>query len=105
MFLVKNATGYSFVSGFGDKTSRNFHHRLLMADDNDETFPGYIAGGPNFQMQDAGSLKKHGAAYPDTIAAKAYIDHKGSYASNEVCINWNAPLVYVTAYLNNHYND
>jgi hypothetical protein len=24
----------------------------------------------------------------------------GSYASNEICINWNAPLVFVSGYLN-----
>jgi hypothetical protein len=38
-------------------------------------------------------------AYPDTHPARSYIDHTSSYASNEVCINWNAPLVLVLAYL------
>ena len=96
----RNATGYSYVSGTGSKFSKNFHHRLLMADDNEETFKGFIAGGPNYQMQDRESLIKfYDADYPDTIPAKAYIDHEGSYASNEVCINWNAPLVFVLAYL------
>jgi endoglucanase len=39
-------------------------------------------------------------AYPGTHPARAYIDHTASYASNEVCINWNAPLVLILAYLN-----
>ncbi|MDA3824238.1 MAG: glycoside hydrolase family 9 protein [Bacteroidales bacterium] len=102
----KNATGYSYVSGSGEKYSSNFHHRLLMADDNEETFPGFIAGGPNFQMQDAGNLMNNSnVSYPDTIHAKAYIDHDGSYASNEICINWNASLVFVLAYLDAHFNE
>ena len=91
----RNATGYSFVSGYGDKSSSNFHHRLLMADDLDATFPGFVAGGPNMYMQDRQGLKQQGVDYPSTIPAKAYIDHEGSYASNEICINWNAPLVFV----------
>jgi endoglucanase len=100
----RNATGYSFVSGYGTNYSRNFHHRLLWADDNEETFPGYVAGGPNGHMQDKGEVDKAGVAYPDTHPARAYIDHTASYASNEVCINWNAPLVFVLAYLNQQQN-
>ena len=95
----RNATGYSFVSGYGTKTSRNFHHRLLMADDLEEPIPGYVAGGPNYQMQDRMNVRQGGADYPSTLPARAYIDHEGSYASNEVCINWNAPLVFVLAAL------
>ncbi|MBN1131920.1 MAG: glycoside hydrolase family 9 protein [Bacteroidales bacterium] len=91
----RNATGYSFVSGYGAKYSRNFHHRLLMADDLDEPFPGFVAGGPNHHMQDRMNVRQGGADYPSTLPARAYIDHEGSYASNEVCINWNAPLVFV----------
>jgi endoglucanase len=88
----RNATGYSFVSGWGTKYSGNFHHRLLWADDINEPFPGFIAGGPNGHMQDKGNVESTGTAYPDTHPARAY-------ASNEVCINWNAPLVMVLAYL------
>jgi endoglucanase len=73
---------------------------LLWADDNDEIFPGYVAGGPDGHMQDRGDVEKAGVAYPDTYPAKSYIDHTASYASNEVVINWNAPLVLVLAYLN-----
>ena len=94
-----NATSYSFVSGFGSKYSRNFHHRLLMADENEDTFPGFIAGGPNGFMHDRRNVEQAGVSYPSTFPAKVYIDHEASYASNEVCINWNAPLVFVLTYL------
>jgi endoglucanase len=99
----RNATGYSFVSGYGTKYSRNFHHRILWADDNDDPFPGFVAGGPNGYMQDKGNVESAGASYPDTHPAKAYLDHTSSYASNEICINWNAPLVMVLAYLNRQF--
>ena len=96
----RNATGYSFVSGYGTRYPRHFHHRLLWADSIDEPFPGFIAGGPNGYMQDRGGVEASGAAYPDTHPARAYLDHEASFASNEVCINWNAPLVFVLEYLN-----
>ena len=78
----RNAPGYSFVSGYGTNYSRNFHHRLLWADDNEDTFPGYVAGGPNGHMQDKGEVEKAGVTYPDNHPASAYIDHTASYASN-----------------------
>ena len=31
--------------------------------------------------------------------AKSYVDAYGSYSTNEVAINWNAPLVWSAAYL------
>jgi len=96
----RNATGYSFVSGYGTRYPRHFHHRLLWADSIAEPFPGFIAGGPNGYMQDKWGVEAAGAAYPDTHQARAYLDHEASFASNEVCINWNAPLVFVLEYLN-----
>jgi endoglucanase len=37
--------------------------------------------------------------YTSRQPALSYLDHFCSYASNEVAINWNAPLVYVAAAL------
>jgi hypothetical protein len=37
---------------------------------------------------------------PDTPRGKMYVDQTGAYACNEVAINWNAPLVFVLAFLN-----
>ena len=70
-----------------------------MADQNEDAFPGFVAGGPNMYMQDSRNLAQQGISYPDTIPARAYIDNSGSYASNEICINWNAPLVFVLAFI------
>lgn len=83
--LGKNATGFSFVSGYGSLTPMNFHHRPSHADGIPQPIPGFVAGGPNSGKQD-------GEKYPFNEAAKCYVDVMGSYASNEVCINWNSPM-------------
>jgi endoglucanase len=88
--LGRNATGYSYVTGHGDKTPMHIHHRPSEADGVADPVPGLLAGGPNPGRQD-------GCQYPSSIPDEAYVDHVCSYASNEVAINWNAPLVYLSA--------
>lgn len=90
----KNATGYSFLTGFGSKQVMFPHHRPSGADGIDQPLPGFIIGGPNKDKQD-----KEYVTYNSDFQAKSFIDAEGSYASNEVCINWNAPAVYVLGYL------
>lgn len=90
----KNATGYSFMTGFGSKKVMFPHHRPSGADSIADPVPGFILGGPNNDRQDA-----HEVDYTSEFPAKAYEDVEASFASNEVCINWNAPAVYVLGYL------
>jgi endoglucanase len=90
--LGRNATGYSFVTGFGSKTPMHIHHRPSEADGVMEPVPGLVAGGPNSGMQDK-------CSYPSSIPDEAYTDDVCSYASNEVAINWNAPFVYLAGAL------
>ncbi|WKK66437.1 glycoside hydrolase family 9 protein [Lutimonas zeaxanthinifaciens] len=90
----KNATGYSFLTGFGSKKVMFPHHRPSGADSIADPVPGFIIGGPNDDRQDA-----HDVKYTSEFPAKAYMDVEPSFASNEVCINWNAPAVYVLGYL------
>jgi endoglucanase len=87
--LGRNATGYSFVTGYGELTPLHPHHRLAEADGLRAPLPGFLAGGPNPGRQD------QCPNYPSTLPDKAYIDEVCSYASNEIAINWNAPLVYL----------
>ena len=87
--LGRNATGYCFVTGTGTKRTMHPHHRPSVADGIDEPVPGLVAGGPNPGRQD------RCAGYPSNLPAESYLDHDCSYASNEIAINWNAPLVYV----------
>ncbi len=95
----KNATGYSFVTGFGCKQAMFPHNRVVAADGIDEPTPGFIVGGPNNNREDDISKSEWGVVYQDTLPAKSYIDKQGSYASNETCINWNAPAVFVLGFL------
>lgn len=90
--LGRNATGYSFVTGFGGKPPMHPHHRPSGADGVEAPVPGLLAGGPNPGRQDRADC-----TYNDTTWDRAYVDHVCSYASNEIAINWNAPLVYLAA--------
>jgi endoglucanase len=92
--LGRNATDMSFVTGYGDKATLHPHHRPSEADGIAEPIPGFIAGGPQPGQQDKSGCN---VPYPSNIAAKSYLDNWCSYASNEIAINWNAPLVYVSA--------
>ncbi len=94
--LGRNATDTSFVTGFGEKSTLHPHHRPSEADGIPEPIPGFIAGGPQPGQQDKSDCQ---AVYPSSVAAKSYLDNYCSYASNEIAINWNAPLVYVSAAL------
>lgn len=89
--LGRNATGYCFVTGFGTLSPMNIHHRPSGADDVAEPVPGFLVGGPNtVVMNDCGPQVKR-SGFP----ARSYADLECSYSTNEICINWNAPLVFV----------
>ncbi|MDR7091453.1 glycoside hydrolase family 9 protein [Cellvibrio fibrivorans] len=91
--MGRNATDYSFVTGFGNKSPMNIHHRPSGADGIAAPIPGFIAGGPHpDHYSDCGS-------YPSPLPAKSFVDLECSYSTNEIAINWNAPLVYVSAAL------
>jgi len=93
--LGRNALAYSFVTGFGTRPSLHPHHRPSQGDSVAAPVPGWVTGGPQPFQQD----KAECPPYPSTLPALSYLDHVCSFASNEVAINWNAPLVYVSAAL------
>jgi endoglucanase len=93
--LGRNAVDTSFVTGFGSKSTQHPHHRPSEADGIEAPIPGFLAGGPQPGQQDRDDCAE--VPYPSNSAAKSYLDHWCSYASNEIAINWNAPLVYVSA--------
>lgn len=89
--LGRNPTDYSFVTGFGTKTPMHPHHRVSESDGIEQPIPGMLVGGPH------GNTSADGCAYPYTDPARAYLDDWCSFSTNEIAINWNAPLVYVLA--------
>ena len=91
--LGRNTFSLSWVTQVGENPYRHPHHRPSGGDKNAEPWPGLLSGGPNANRQDpsTGKLPK------DTPPAKIYADEQDSYASNEICINWQAALVFVLA--------
>ncbi len=94
--LGRNGTGYCFLTGIGHKSPLHPHHRLSEADNVKAPIPGLLVGGPNPSQQDH-------CTYPSSVADESYSDHVCSFASNEIAINWNAPLVYLLAGIEQHY--
>lgn len=98
--LGRNALGFSFISGYGANAMQHPHHRFW---GNQGEFPppppGAVAGGPNGNPSDPTAID---AGVNELGTAKRYVDLIGSWSTNEVTINWNAPLVWVSAYLDTH---
>ncbi len=91
--LGRNPTGYCFISGFGEKTPMNIHHRPSSADGIKEPVPGFLIGGPNtIVLNDCGEEIQR-----STFPALSYTDSECSYSTNEIAINWTAPFVYAMA--------
>ena len=97
--LGRNPLDQSFISGFGARPLRNPHHRFW-AHSLDPHLPGpppgVISGGPN-NGRPADDIARQ--MPPCTAAMRCWKDHISAYSLNEVAINWNAPLVWVAAYL------
>ena len=101
--LGKNPMDITYVTGFGYRSPRNPHHRPSESDLVDDPVPGMLVGGPHLGKQDINLDGKEPWKCPNYAAADkpalAYIDDRCSYATNEVAINWNAPLAYLAAAL------
>ena len=94
----RNALNISYVTGYGTVTSQNQHTRLY-AHELDSALPhppaGTIAGGPNSSIQDPFAQSKLQGCSPQFC----YIDDIQSYSTNEIAINWNAPLSWVASFV------
>ena len=91
--VLLHATGYCFVTGAGAHSPMFIHHRPSASDGVAEPVPGFVSGGPTLAARnDCGDL-----AYPSKFPAKSYLDSVCSYSTNEIAINWNAPLFFIMA--------
>jgi len=97
--LGRNPLNTSYVSGYGTYSMQHPHHRFW-ANDPANGFPppppGALAGGPNSDPNDPVALAANLAG---RAPSKRYLDVLGSFTTNEVAINWNAPLVWVATFL------
>jgi|GEM_PF-194232 len=88
----RNATTYCFLTGSGSNSPMDIHHRPSAADGIVAPVPGLTSGGP--QNNNHGG---DGQTYPTpSYPATSYVDNQGSYSTNEIAINWNAPYAYLS---------
>ena len=92
-----NAHNLSFVTGVGTNSVLNPHHRPSASDGVTAPVPGLLAGGPDQYLDDPLLQSLFNSSTPPALC---YVDDVDSYASNEIAINWNAPLVFVSGYFN-----
>lgn len=92
-----NALDLCFVTGLGENSVMNPHHRPSGADGIDAPVPGLISGGPNKCFPYPSSKERLGNDLP---AAKYYLDETPSADTNEIAIYWNSPTVFVGAFMN-----
>lgn len=97
--LGRNAINQSYVTGYGERASHNQHHRFWAHSLNaalPSPAPGSLAGGPNSGLQDPVAQRNLQACVP--APATCYTDDIGSYSTNEVAVNWNSALAWLTAF-------
>lgn len=97
--LGRNPLDRSFVTGTGARPMENPHHRFWthqLDPRQPAPPPGVLSGGPNSTaMGDPVAATLKGRCAPMTCWA----DDARAFTVNEVAINWNAPLVWVAAWL------
>ncbi|MFV2008724.1 MULTISPECIES: glycoside hydrolase family 9 protein [unclassified Micromonospora] len=94
----RNALNISYVTGYGTVSSQNQHSRWYARQLNPE-LPnpprGTLAGGPNSSIQDPVAQRLLTGCAPQFC----YVDDIESWATNELTINWNAPLSWIAAFI------
>jgi endoglucanase len=97
----RNALNLSYVTGYGTVSSRNQHSRMY-AHQVDPRLPnpptGTLAGGPNGTATTTGDPVA-AAKLTGCVQQFCYIDDIGSWSTNELTINWNAPLSWMGSFL------
>jgi endoglucanase len=96
--LGRNPLDQSYVSGYGARPMMNPHHRFWALQANAKyppPPPGALSGGPNSNPSDDFVRSLRGKCVHQTC----WRDDYRAFSVNEVAINWNAPLVWVGAYL------
>jgi endoglucanase len=90
--LGRNYYGRSFVTGVGHNPPTSPHDRTSTA--SRTPWPGRLIGGPHNSKNGAPAAISNCAS-----AATCWFDDSRDYWTNEVAINWNAPLAYTLAAL------
>jgi len=97
--LGRNPLDQSYVTGYGERPLENPHHRFWAKQANDKfpsAPPGVVSGGPNSGLQDP---YVQAAGLAGCAPEKCFVDNIEAWSANEMAINWNAPLAWVAAFL------
>ena len=89
--LGTNALGYCFVTGYGELSPKNPHHRPSQVVG--KAVPGMLVGGPDKNLEDPYAK----AVLTGQAPALCYVDNSQSFSTNEITIYWNSPLIYLLA--------
>jgi endoglucanase len=95
--LGRNALGQSYVTGYGEQDSKNQHSRWYahqLNPDLPNPPPGTLAGGPNSDIQDPVAQR----LLTGCAAQFCYVDDIESWSTNELTVNWNAPLAWMASF-------
>ncbi len=105
--LGQNALNFSFISGFGSNSVRNFHTRYNKSGGAPMPIPGYLVFGP-YNLDEMIKTETHKsilnllpATTPDM---KAYVDEFDYYRINEIEVDSNSYPVFLLAYLKSQAN-
>lgn len=90
--LGRNPLDYCYVTGFGGNPVKNIHDRRSVADGIAAPVQGYLCGGPYAHA--GGDVAD--SLYKSDAPAMRYVDNHNSYTTNEIAINWNSALVFLT---------
>ena len=100
--LGRNALNNSYITGYGDHFSQNQHSRMYAAQ-LDPSLPhppaGTVAGGPNSTAGTSGDPIAAPLFEGGCAAQFCYVDDIGSWSTNEITINWNAPMSWVSSFV------
>jgi endoglucanase len=100
--LGENPNDQSYVTGYGSRPLANPHHRFWAHQAN-QAFPtappGVLSGGPNSGLQDP-YVQAYGLR--GCAPMKCFVDNIEAWSANEEAINWNAPLAWVAAFLDEY---
>jgi endoglucanase len=97
--MGRNPLDQSYVSGYGERPLENPHHRFWAFQANSKlpkVPPGVVSGGPNSGLEDP---YVQAAGLKGCAPQKCFVDHIEAWSANEITINWNSPLAWVAAFL------
>ena len=98
-----NPLAFSYVTGYGTYKEENPHHRYWSYE-LDATLPmapdGILSGGPNAGLQDP-YVRALGFVPGDldNPSQRCFVDSIEAWSTNEVTINWNAPLAWIASFM------